>query len=129
MEDICESELREAADFQVRPADLTGQVGALPEVAYGIWQPQGPRLAVPRFISATARRSLPKAMSSSDGPVTGEARNRACSMTPARSPRRLASDSFSDAIATRRRRWRSGGVVSAYVSATARWAAASSRRP
>ena len=33
------------------------------------------------------------------------------------------------AIATRRRRRRSGGAVSACASATARWAAASSRRP
>ena len=41
----------------------------------------------------------------------------------------VASDSFSDAIATWRRRWRSGGVVSACDSATARCAAASSKRP
>ena len=84
MEDIRETELREAADFQVRPADLPGQDGALPEVAFSVWQPQGPRLGGPRFISATARRSLSSAMSSSDCPVTGEARNLTCSMTPAR---------------------------------------------
>ena len=62
--------------------------------------------AVPRFPSAAARRSLPSAMSSSHAPVTGAARNLACSMTPARSPRRLASDSCSDVTATWRRRWR-----------------------
>ena len=106
-------------------ADLTGQVGALPEVAFGVrrvWPPSVHASAVPRFISATARRSLPSAMSSSDGPATGEARNLACSMTPATSPRRRASDSCSDATATPRRRWRSGGAVSACASATARCA-------
>ncbi len=45
-----EPELRQAADFQVGPADLTGQVGALPEVAFGVrrvWQPERPRLGGP----------------------------------------------------------------------------------
>jgi hypothetical protein len=46
---------------------------------------------VPRFISATARRSLPSAMSSSDRPVTGEVRNAVCSTTPATFPRHLAA--------------------------------------
>ena len=81
----------------------------------GVRRPAAPGTtprAIPRFSSATARRSLPSAMSSSDCPVTGEARNLACSTTPARWPRRRASDSFSAATATRRRRWRSGGVVS-----------------
>ncbi|MFY9892258.1 MAG: hypothetical protein WAK71_28395 [Streptosporangiaceae bacterium] len=54
---------------------------------------------MPRFISATARRSLSSARSASDCPVTGEARNPTCSTTPARWPRFRASDSFSDAIA------------------------------
>jgi len=40
-------------------------------------------------------------------------------MTPARLPRRLASESFSEAIVTSRRRRRSGAAVSPYVSATA----------
>ena len=53
----------------------------------GVRRPASPSdhaSTIPRFISATARRSLPSAMSSSDCPVTGEARNLACSMTPAR---------------------------------------------
>ena len=77
-------ELRKAADFEVWPADAPGQDGALLEVAFSVLKPQGPRLEVPRFISATARRSLPSAMSSSDCPDIGEARSLACSMTPAR---------------------------------------------
>ncbi len=48
MEDIRETELREAADFQVRSADLPGEDGALPEVAFSVWQPQGPRLDGPQ---------------------------------------------------------------------------------
>ena len=39
-----------------------------------------------------------------DCPVTGESRNVTCSRTSASRPRRLASASFSAAIATRRRR-------------------------
>jgi hypothetical protein len=39
-----EPELGEAADFEIGPADLPGQGGALLEVAFGVWQPQGPRL-------------------------------------------------------------------------------------
>ena len=34
----CEPELRQAADFEVGPADLPGQGGALPEVAFGVRQ-------------------------------------------------------------------------------------------
>src|SRR6185369_16623497 len=49
MEDIRESELRQAADFEVGAADLPGQVGTLPEVAYGVRQPQGPRLGGPQI--------------------------------------------------------------------------------
>ena len=37
-------ELREAADFQVRPADLAGQVGAFLQVAFGLGKRQGPCL-------------------------------------------------------------------------------------
>jgi hypothetical protein len=43
-----ETELRQAADFQVGPADLPGQDGALPEVAFGAWQPERPRLGGPQ---------------------------------------------------------------------------------
>jgi hypothetical protein len=43
-----EPELREAADFEVGPADLPGQIGALLEVAFGIFRPQGPRLHGPQ---------------------------------------------------------------------------------
>ena len=87
MKDIRESELREAADFQVRAGRSPGPGRRLP--GGGVQESGSPRdqaSAVPRFISATARRSLPSAMSSSDCPVTGEARNLTCSITPARSP-------------------------------------------
>jgi hypothetical protein len=42
-----ERELRKAGDFQVGPADAPGQGGAFLEVAFGIRQPQGPRLQGP----------------------------------------------------------------------------------
>src|SRR3954447_26642633 len=43
---------------------------------------------VPRFMSATARRSPSSAMSSSDSPVTGVVRNAACSRGTSASPTR-----------------------------------------
>ena len=93
------------------------------------WFPSDHASTVPRFMSATARRSLSSAMSSSDCAVIGEARNLTCSTTPARWPRLRASDSLSAAAATSRRCLRSGGVDVIEASATVRWAAASSRRP
>jgi hypothetical protein len=44
----CETELREAADFKVRPTDLPGEIGALLEVAFTVFKPQGPRLDDPQ---------------------------------------------------------------------------------
>jgi len=44
-----ETELRQASDFEVGPADPPGQDGALPEVALGVWQPQRPRLNDPQI--------------------------------------------------------------------------------
>ncbi len=44
----CEPEPRQAGDFQVRPADLPGQDGALPEVAFSVRQPKRPRLGDPQ---------------------------------------------------------------------------------
>ena len=43
-----ETQLRKAADFQVWPADAPGQDGALLEVAFSVWKPQGPRLQGPQ---------------------------------------------------------------------------------
>ena len=42
------TELREAADLEVRPADLPGQDGALLEVAFSVWKPERPRLDGPQ---------------------------------------------------------------------------------
>jgi hypothetical protein len=76
------------------------------------------RRRLPECRCAGSRRVIPRRA------LTGEARNLTCSTTPDQRPRRLASDSFSDATATRSRRWRSGGAASTYFSATARCAAA-----
>ena len=45
-----EPELRETADFEVGPADLPGQDGALAEVAFTVFDPQGPRLNDPQVV-------------------------------------------------------------------------------
>src|SRR6266511_1158931 len=43
-----ESELRQAGDFEVGPADPPGQDGALLEVTFSVWRPQRPRLEGPQ---------------------------------------------------------------------------------
>ena len=45
-----EPELGQAAHFEIGPADLLGQDGALLEVAFGVRQPQRPRLKGPQVI-------------------------------------------------------------------------------
>ena len=79
-----EAQLGKAADLQVGPADAPGQNGALLEVPFSVGSPSDHASTIPRFISATARRSLPIAMSPSDCPDIGEARSLTCSMTPAK---------------------------------------------
>src|SRR6266487_4359997 len=45
-----ETELREAADLEIGPTDLPGQNGALLQVAFSVFKPQGPRLDDPQVV-------------------------------------------------------------------------------
>ena len=65
-----EPELREAADFEVGPADLTGQDRALPEVTFGVRgvrQAECPRRLLHRDLDEVPR-SVPHVL---DGPPIG----------------------------------------------------------
>ena len=59
------SELPEAADFEVGPADLPGQDGTLLQVAFSILLRQGPRFNRPQIHQRRCSQVLLSAMSTS----------------------------------------------------------------